>query len=273
LAVGGAVEIEPAFPMALNIRIHAPMMPFVDNKTANALIVGSANALVTGTTNQPIITGRVEIDHGRWTFSGNRYTLLGGSIDFSNPVSFDPIFDLTAETDAHAPGQTYHVTVRITGTLAKLGASMNAEPWLSETQIISLLMGEAPAVGATELRALSATQDEQAKALSSVGLAFITSPITSTVGSQIQRATTLNTQIVPILNSESTLQQLNPTARIVLGRAVSSRVYVTYSRTLSGTQNELILVEYTQNDRVSWVLSRNEDKTFALDFRLRYVVR
>jgi hypothetical protein len=36
------------------------MMPFVDNKTANALIMGSANALVTGTIDQPIITGRVD---------------------------------------------------------------------------------------------------------------------------------------------------------------------------------------------------------------------
>ena len=165
-------------------------MPFVDNKTANALIVGSANALVTGTFDQPIITGRVEIDHGQWMFSGNRYTLLGGSIDFSNPARFEPFFDLTAETDAHAPGQRYHVTVRITGTLDKLGATLNAEPWLSEMQIISLLMGEAPDVGATELRALSATQDEQAKALSSVGLAFIVSPISATVGSAIQKATT-----------------------------------------------------------------------------------
>jgi hypothetical protein len=54
---------------------------------------------------------------------------------------------------------------------------------------------------------------------------------------------------------------------------VSSNIYVTYSRTLSGSQSEIILVEIEQNDRVSWVLSRNEDKTFAVDFRIRYVVR
>ncbi len=68
-------------------------------------------------------------------------------------------------------------------------------------------------------------------------------------------------------------QQLNPSARITLGKRISPRVFLTYSRTLgtSATQDEVILLEYDQNDRVSWILSRNENRTFALDFRIRYV--
>jgi hypothetical protein len=50
-------------------------------------------------------------------------------------------------------------------------------------------------------------------------------------------------------------------------------VFLTYSRTLgtSALRDEIILLEYDQNDRVSWVLSRNEDRTLALDFRIRYL--
>ena len=68
-------------------------------------------------------------------------------------------------------------------------------------------------------------------------------------------------------------QHLNPSARITLGKRISPRVFLTYSRTLgaSATQDEVILLEYDQNDRVSWILSRNENRTFALDFRIRYV--
>lgn len=272
---GGAVsaDVPTRSPITLAIRIRAPMMPLVDNRAAGAFIVGSANVDITGTLDQPIITGRVDVDHGDWSFSGNRYTLGGGSIDFSNPVKPDPFFDLTAETNVHAAGQNYHVTVRLTGTLDKFTPTLTSEPWLSEMQIVSLLMGEVPDVGAAELRALSSPQEEQARALGQVGFAILTSPVSASVGSALQKATTLNAQIVPLLGTESTLQSLNPTARIVLGRAISSRVYLTYSRTLSGTQNELILVEVAQSDMVSWVLSRNEDKTFALDFRIRYVVR
>jgi hypothetical protein len=80
-------------------------------------------------------------------------------------------------------------------------------------------------------------------------------------------------QITPLLASEVAFQQLNPSARITLGKRVSPRVFLTYSRTLgnSATEDEVILLEYDQNDRVSWVLSRNENRTFALDFRIRYV--
>jgi hypothetical protein len=50
-------------------------------------------------------------------------------------------------------------------------------------------------------------------------------------------------------------------------------VYITYSRTVGGLRNEIILIEIDQNDQVSWVLSRNEDRTFAVDFRIRHVFR
>ena len=76
---------------------------------------------------------------------------------------------------------------------------------------------------------------------------------------------------MPFLGNES--EQLNPGARFILGKRISRRVYLTYSRTLSGNQNEIILIEFDQTDQLSWVLSRNEDRTFALDFRLRYVFR
>ena len=32
-----------------------------------------------------------------------------------------------------------------------------------------------------------------------------------------------------------------------------------------------MLLEYDQSDRLSWILSRNEDRTYALDVRVRHV--
>ena len=36
-------------------------------------------------------------------------------------------------------------------------------------------------------------------------------------------------------------------------------------------QPNLILIEIDQSDRLSWILSRNEDRTYALDVRVRHV--
>jgi hypothetical protein len=49
-------------------------------------------------------------------------------------------------------------------------------------------------------------------------------------------------------------------------------VYLTYSRSLtSTTRDQIILLEFDQSDRLSWILSRNEDRTYALDVRVRHV--
>jgi hypothetical protein len=53
---------------------------------------------------------------------------------------------------------------------------------------------------------------------------------------------------------------------------VSDRVYLTFSRSLGTTINDqIVLLEYEENDRLSWILSRNEDQqTYALEFRVRH---
>jgi hypothetical protein len=78
-------------------------------------------------------------------------------------------------------------------------------------------------------------------------------------------------QITPTLGGSDSLQQLSPSARITVGQRISNNVFLTYSVALNDAQSELILVEYDQSDRLSWVLSRNGDRTLALDFRIRYV--
>jgi hypothetical protein len=49
-------------------------------------------------------------------------------------------------------------------------------------------------------------------------------------------------------------------------------VYLTYARSLSSsTRDEIILLEYDQNDSLGWVLSQNEDRTYALEVRKRHL--
>jgi hypothetical protein len=67
--------------------------------------------------------------------------------------------------------------------------------------------------------------------------------------------------------------RLNPTARLTIGKRISDRVYLTFSRSLGTTINDqIVLLEYEASDRLSWILSRNEDsQTYALEFRVRHV--
>ena len=71
----------------------------------------------------------------------------------------------------------------------------------------------------------------------------------------------------------SPVPRLNPTARLTIGKRISDRVYLTFSRSLNTTFNDqIVLLEIDESDRVSWILSRNEDQqTYALEFRVRHV--
>ena len=80
-------------------------------------------------------------------------------------------------------------------------------------------------------------------------------------------------EIVPSLDDPASQQstQLIPTARVLIGRRISERAHVTFSRAVSGNNQDLIVIlEYDATERLSWVLSQNEDRTYALDFRVRH---
>jgi hypothetical protein len=50
-------------------------------------------------------------------------------------------------------------------------------------------------------------------------------------------------------------------------------VYLTFSRSLTsaGGGTQVVLLEYDQSARLSWIFSRNEDGTYAIDVRVRHV--
>jgi autotransporter translocation and assembly factor TamB len=163
--------------------------------------------------------------------------------------------------------------VHLSGTFDQLTYSLTSEPALPETDILSILLGGLPDVDTADQRALRSPQDAQQRVMQSAMANIVTDLVSARIGDVAERALALDTvQITPLLPGDAPLQQLNPTARITLGKRLSPRVYLTYSRSLNNNQqDEVILLEYDQSDRISWVLSRNENRTYALDFRIRYV--
>ncbi|MFI5177439.1 MAG: translocation/assembly module TamB domain-containing protein, partial [Vicinamibacterales bacterium] len=263
--------VESGYPISFNIQIHANRTLHIDNKKT-ATIVGSADLTYQGTLDRPSLTGHVDIDSGEVFINGNRYRVQPGTIQFSNPNKLDPYFDVSAETRPRAGGQTFVVTVHATGTLDRLSMSFQSEPVLPQVDILTLLFGGTPDVGRAEQRSLAANQQAYQTLMQSAAAQFLTSPISSRVGSVVERATGLTTvQFTTMLPTESSFTQLSPSTRVTVGQRLSPKLFMTYARDLNSSQFEVILVEYEASDRISWILSRNEDKTFALDFRVRHV--
>ena len=263
----------PAFPMRFNVRIVAPGTLRIEDK--NTRVVSSAELTVRGTARQPQLFGHVEIDRGEVFFEGNRYVVTRGSLDFTNPTSIDPFFDVEAETSVRVPGQIYRVIFHAAGTADRFVPELSSDPPLPAIDILSLLFGNVRDPADGELRAIRAADETEERLIEARAAQLLTSPLSSGVGRVVEESFGVDTfQITPSLSDESARQtaQLTPTARLTIGKRVTERAYLTFSRALTGVQRDLlILLEFDQSDRLSWILSQNEDQTYAIDFRVRHV--
>ena len=268
----GGETAETGLPLRFDVRIEAPSTLRIDNSLAR--IVSSAELTLQGTFEQPVLLGTVELERGTAFFEGNRYRLNHGTIGFANLNRIEPFVDIEVETDVRVPGQTYRVMVRATGTPDGLVPVLSSDPPLPEVDIFSLLLGDIRDPLGADLRAARAPELAQQQRFQAGAARLLTSPLSSSVGRVVQDSFGVDTfQITPSLGDPTSQQsaELSPTARVLMGKRISDRTHITLSRAISGANRDLLVVlEHDQSDRLTWILSQNEDRTYALDFRVRH---
>jgi hypothetical protein len=263
---------ETRVPLRYDVRIVAPSTLRIDNDQAR--IVASADLNLRGTFDRPLLFGRADIERGEVRFEGRRYVVTRGSLDFTNPNRVQPFFDVEAETRVRAPGQTYQVTLRIAGTTERLQPTFSSDPPLQPVDILSLLFSDAAPTGDVELASLQQPNEREQRLLEARATRALTGALSEEVGKVVEQTFGVDTfQITPLLvdpYQQTSRLSVNPAARVTIGKRISERVYLTYARSLSSsTRDEIILLEYDQSDTLAWVLSQNEDRTYALEMRKR----
>jgi hypothetical protein len=269
-SISGAAPSETTFPLRLDLQVRAPSALRIESNSLN--IVSSADLTLRGTLDHPLLFGRAEIERGWMLLEGKRYVVTHGTIDFSNPTRIEPVLDFAASTRIRSPGQTYDVDVRVAGPPARLGYQLSSDPPLPEIDILSLLFGDMPNVQDAELRALKNPNALRNELITSRLTQAAATPLTAGVNRAVEETFGLDTfQIKPSL-AQDAYQRLSATARLTFGKRISERLYLTFSRSLtSASRDQIILLEYDQSDRWSWILSQNEDNTYALEVRVRYL--
>jgi translocation-and-assembly-module (TAM) inner membrane subunit TamB-like protein len=264
-------------PVRLDVQVHVPSTLRVENNLAR--LVASADLQLRGTLDRPQLFGRAEVDRGEVTFEGRRYLVTKGAIEFTNPTRIDPFFDVEAETRVRVPGQTYRVVVRAAGTMAHMQPELDSDPPLPPADVLALLFSDvrrSQGPGDVELRARQNPNENEQDILATRATQLLANPISSQVGRVVEQTFGVDTfQLSPSLidpyTQSTTNYRVNPSARVTIGKRVSERVYLTFSRSLSSSINDqILLLEYDESDRLSWILSRNEDSTYALEVRVRH---
>ena len=274
---GGATEpgAAAAVPIRFDLEVNAPATVRIENNLAR-LVVG-ADLQLRGTSERPLLLGRAEVDRGEILFEGRRYLVTRGVLEFNNPTRIEPFFDVEAETRVRVPDQTYRVIVNFAGTTQSLVPQFSSDPPLaSDADVVALLFSEVRREGDAELRARQNPNERQADILTTRATQLLASPISSEVGRVVEQTFGVDTfQVTPSLfdpyNQSTNTPRINPSARVTIGKRVSDRVYLTFSRSVSSSLNDQILmIEYDESDRLSWILSRNENDRYAIEVRVRH---
>lgn len=206
-------------------------------------LTASFSLRVTGNTNNPQISGRITANSGTVFFRNDRYIVQRGVLEFPPNTEIEPIINLQAETEIAG----YQIFVNISGPLTdteQLVATMRSSPALPQADVISLVT-----------TGNLANTDAGIPTLAQTGINTAAEILTDAIITNPARKATdklfgLNVfEIDPIISG----QQLNPSARLTVGRQINNNLRVTYATNLSQDQNQVLALEYRVSNKLSFV--------------------
>ena len=220
-------------PLRFDVDIDAPSTLRVENNIAQ--MVASADLRLQGTYDRPLLFGRAEIERGDIMFEGNRYVVTRGTHRLpQRRPRIEPFFDIEAETRVRVPEPDLPRHARVHGHDQPASVSLNSDPPLPEVDIISLLLRPDRRTSTdAELRALQPNAAPAAEEVLLQGAAarLLTGPISAPVGRvDGARRSASTRQIAPTIGTDS--DPLTPSARLILGKRLSNRAYLTFARPL-----------------------------------------
>jgi translocation and assembly module TamB len=237
--------------LALDVGIETPQGLNLTSRTLS--LAGSANLHLRGTAAQPVLLGRMNLSGGDLIFSGNRYKLQGGTIDFANTTRTQPVVDVAVNTTI----SQYDIQMHFWGPADHLHTNYASDPALPPSDIINLI-----AFGKTsEAAAANPTPPGDLGAQS-----LIASQVSNQVTSRVEKLAGISQlSIDPLLGNN----QQNPGARVAIQQRVTSKIFVTFSADVTSTDRQVVKFEYQINRRTSFNTVRDQNGGFSFETAFR----
>lgn len=252
---GGEATPPPAQGFSQNVNLDVGIQtPGGLNLTSRTLsLTGSANLRMRGTAAQPVLLGRLNLSGGDLIFSGNRYKLQGGTIDFTNRSRTEPVLDMAVNTTINQ----YNIHMHFWGPADHMHTNYASDPALPPSDIINLIAfgktSEAAAANPTPPGALGAQS-------------LIASQVSNQITNRVEKLAGISQlSIDPVLGSS----QQSPGARVAIQQRVTSKIFVTFSTDVTSTQREIIKFEYQANRRASFNAVRDQNGGFSFETTFR----
>ena len=252
---GGDATPPPTQGFSQNLNLDVGIQtPGGLNLTSRTLsLAGSANLHLRGTAAQPVVLGRLNLSDGDLIFSGNRYKLQGGTIDFTNTSRTQPVLDMSVNTTI----SQYDIQMRFWGPADHLHTNYASDPALPPADIINLIAfgktSEAAAANPTPPGTLGAES-------------LVASQVSNQITNRVEKlAGVSQLSIDPQLGSS----QQNPGARVAVQQRVTSKMFVTFSTDVTSTESQIVQLEYQVNRKTSFSAVRDQNGGFSFQTTFR----
>ena len=248
------VDSPIASKIRLNVRVTSA--PPVQLQTANLRMAGDIDLRLQGTVADPVVVGSIHFLSGETVFRGNRYTLVRGDMNMTNPFRTQTYLDMEVDTRV----QNYDLTLDISGPFDRLKFAYRSDPPLANTDILSLLaLGYVKQEGAFAAAA--------GNPAASVGAsAILSEALSSQTTSRIQRLFGVSRiKIDPNVS----MPGYGSGALVTVEQQITHDLTLTYVTDTSYSQYRIIQFEWNISDKVSVLGIRDQNGVFGVEFRFR----
>ena len=256
LGIGGEGGGGATLPgLVLNLNVKGDRSIQIESKAME--ITGSIDLQITGSIEEPAIRGSLLVNNGELKFKVNRFQVDRGVVSFVNPSRIDPEINLQLSCNI----KDYQVMITLEGAVSRLRTRFSSIPSLPTVDVVRLITtGELPS-------GYSHTSPEYRTA-DTTGL--LSQMLSETVRERLGRVIGVDTFSV---DTSGVGAEASGKTRVTVGEQVSRDLFVTYSKSFSSEEEDLIFIEYRLSPRVTVMASRDEKGYFGLDIRFRRKIR
>lgn len=246
----------PSFPgLVLNLNVKGDRSIQIESKAME--ITGSIDLQITGSVDAPAVRGSLLVNSGELKFKVNRFQVDRGVVSFVNPARIDPEINLQLSCNI----KDYQVMITLEGPVSRLRTRFSSIPSLPTVDVVRLITtGELPS-GYSHTAPEYRTSD-------TTGL--LSQMLSETVRERLGRVIGVDTFSV---DTSGVGAEASGKTRVTVGEQVSRDLFVTYSKSFSSEEEDLIFIEYRLSPRVTVMASRDEKGYFGLDIRFRRKIR
>ncbi len=231
--------------LGLNLHLVCDEDFWIDNNIAR--INTGFDLWVRGQVGEPLLSGEISFREGFIHYLGKKFTLSEASLIFPEKYPPDPYLNIQAQTIV----SSVTISLVVQGNLSALKLDFYSDPPYGREDIIALLTLGAP----------RSFLDDKGRDVSALGAMMVFSgPFIGKFEDQARAVTGLE-----VFQIEPTLSDTGGAARVILGKQLSDRIFLSYSRNLADAADEQFSVEYRLLDFFSLVGRQDWDGVYSFD--------